>query len=126
MAVLDTSFLLDLERGLPDAQRALGDLESFAPLMRVPAPVWLEYLSGFEPIKAARAAQWLDRTVVFEPMGREIAAHAVRLQRELFAAGRPLAYHDLWIAATAVHHDEELVTRDRGFDDIPGLVVYPY
>jgi predicted nucleic acid-binding protein len=42
-------------------------------------------------------------------------------------AGHPLAEqvhgNDLWIAATAVHLGEALVTADRVFSDVPGLAL---
>ena len=45
-----------------------------------------------------------------------------RLDAELRDAGEPLAAPDLQIAATAIHHDLELVTGNvRHFERVPGL-----
>ncbi|MGH7572526.1 MAG: PIN domain-containing protein [Gemmatimonadota bacterium] len=45
-----------------------------------------------------------------------------RLSAELRDAGAPLAVSDLQIAATALHHDLELVTGNiRHFERVPGL-----
>lgn len=58
------------------------------------------------------------------PMTPEIAEEYGRLRAALLDAGHPTPEMDLWIAATAVHHDLVLVTHNaRHFVHVPGLAV---
>lgn len=78
-------------------------------LRRRPLPGYVRWLSG-----VPRAEQFTSAVVVGELYGA--------LQAQLEAAGRVLADADLQIAATAVHHDLELVTGNlRHFRQINGL-----
>lgn len=126
MAILDTTFLIDLQRRLPTVHHRLQEFESFASPLRVPAAAWLEYLAQFPPTRRLKVARLLEETAVFEPFTREIADEAARLQHELVREGRPLAWHDLQIAATALHFGEDLVSNDRAFQGVPGLAVTEY
>jgi tRNA(fMet)-specific endonuclease VapC len=36
-------------------------------------------------------------------------------------AGRPIPWHDVWIAAQAKQHGFELVSRDKHFDHVAGV-----
>jgi len=50
--------------------------------------------------------------------GRDDLDLAVETQRKLRNAGRPKPFSDLLIAAICVNRDEELLTKDRNFQDI--------
>ncbi|MBW3583793.1 MAG: PIN domain-containing protein [Euryarchaeota archaeon] len=126
MAVLDTTFLIDLERRWPSAIKTLDDLESYAPPLRVPAAVWVEYLSAMEPTKRDRAQRHLEEITTFEPLSKEMAQEASRLQFEMGRVGRPLAWGDLQVAATALHVGEGLVSNDQVFRGVPGLSFIEY
>jgi tRNA(fMet)-specific endonuclease VapC len=51
-----------------------------------------------------------------------VAREYGRLKRDLRAKGKPLPENDLWIAATANRLQLIVVTRDRHFDEIDGLM----
>ena len=51
-------------------------------------------------------------------MTEEIAWHASRVQRAVFAAGTPLGENDTWIAAFALTFREPRVSRDTDFDHV--------
>jgi tRNA(fMet)-specific endonuclease VapC len=53
----------------------------------------------------------------------EVAREYGRLRQRLRTKGRPLPENDIWIAATAKHHELVLVTRDRHFGDVDDLLV---
>lgn len=56
------------------------------------------------------------------PVTPEIAEEFGRLRAELFDAGHPTPEMDLWIAATAIHHNLTLVTHNtRHFRHIRGI-----
>jgi predicted nucleic acid-binding protein len=68
----------------------------------------------------AAARQWLDRwQILFLHMG--IVDKAAEIDRELIARGRRLGENDNWIAGFARYYREPLISRDRGFDAVPGL-----
>ncbi|MGH7588155.1 MAG: type II toxin-antitoxin system VapC family toxin [Gemmatimonadota bacterium] len=61
-------------------------------------------------------------SVTVIPYGADVARVYGRLSAELQDAGAPLAVSDLQIAATALHHDLELVSGNiRHFQRVPGL-----
>ncbi len=56
------------------------------------------------------------------PIASETAEIIGTLRAALLDQGRPTPEIDLWIAATAIHHDLTLVTHNsRDFEHIPGL-----
>lgn len=68
----------------------------------------------------AAARQWLERwQILFLHMG--IVDTAAEIDRELIARGRRLGENDNWIAGFARYYREPLISRDRGFDAVPGL-----
>lgn len=123
MAVLDTTFLIDLERGSVPAQRRLRILESDSAPLRIPAAVWIEYLAGLTVPQKAVARGWLEAGASFQPVTREIAEEAVRLHGSLARAGSRLSWHDLQVAATASHLREPLVTNDANFRSLSELEI---
>ncbi|HVT57778.1 MAG TPA: PIN domain-containing protein [Thermoanaerobaculia bacterium] len=44
------------------------------------------------------------------------------MKAELRSKGRPIPENDLWVAAGARQHNLVLVTRDRHFNQVEGLV----
>lgn len=56
------------------------------------------------------------------PATPQIAEEFGRLRAQMLDAGHPTPEMDLWIAATAIHHDLVLVTHNtRHFAHLPGL-----
>ncbi|CAN5160981.1 hypothetical protein BH20VER2_BH20VER2_17500 [soil metagenome] len=49
------------------------------------------------------------------------AQYYASLRRVLAARGRPIPWHDLWIAAQALQHRLQILSRDTHFDLIPNL-----
>jgi hypothetical protein len=123
MTVLDTSFLIQVERGVTSAMAVLDDLEGRSEPLRIPAAAWVEYLSTFGPSQRGQAVGHLESSASFEPFTRDAADEAARLQHELMREGLGLGWHDLQIAATALHFGETLVTADKTFGGLPGLDV---
>lgn len=121
MAVLDTTFLVAVEKGQSDAEERYRELADRREALRVPGAVWTEYLSGFSPTERDRARDLLEATLAFEPFTRRMADEAARVQHELMRSGDPLGWHDLQVATTALHYDEMLVSSDKRFAAVPGL-----
>ena len=55
------------------------------------------------------------------PINGITAAHYAVLRHELAAKGRPIPWHDLWIAAQARQHRLPILSRDEHFDAVPEL-----
>jgi tRNA(fMet)-specific endonuclease VapC len=49
------------------------------------------------------------------------AAHYAMLRRQLVLRGRPIPWHDLWIAAQARQHHLPVLSRDEHFDMVPDV-----
>lgn len=121
MAIVDTTLLVAYEEEDPAAIELWHVLRAQGEPMRVPAACWVEFLSAFSPAKRPAAARALQGHVTFEAFERPEADAAAKLQWDLRRAGRELAWHDLQVAATALRHDEVLVTNDARFQAVPGL-----
>jgi predicted nucleic acid-binding protein len=68
----------------------------------------------------AAARQWLERwQILFLHMG--VVDAAVEIDRVLIAGGGRLGENDNWIAGFSRYYREPLISRDRGFDAVPGL-----
>lgn len=126
MAVLDTTLLIDAEHGDAGAHEVLRDLRDASSPLRVTAASWMEYLASLPEAARSDAVGRLLSAVQFEPMTRELAESCAALQHDLYRRGERLLWHDVHMAATAVHYNEPLVTRDQAFARVRGLRVQPY
>jgi predicted nucleic acid-binding protein len=55
------------------------------------------------------------------PINGVTAGHYAALRRELPTKGRPIPWHDLWIAAQARQHQLAILSRDEHFDAVLNL-----
>jgi tRNA(fMet)-specific endonuclease VapC len=46
--------------------------------------------------------------------------------RDLKRQGTPIPSNDMWIAAICMHTGSHLLTFDRHFSNVPGLILYPF
>ena len=128
MVCLDTSFLIDVLQARESAQELMVELDEQE---RRPAvtPVtaselWVgANLGSDEEYEATRnllaTLTWLDIT-------RPCARRAGAIQASLKRGGNPLGFADCLIAATAIEHDQTLVTGDGDFERVPDLRVRTY
>jgi len=126
--ILETTFLVDLERELAaggdgPAQRFLATHaeHELAVTFTVAGELavglaesrarWDEYLAPFPVLECTADTCW----------------HYAELYRYLRTNGLLIGTNDLWIAATALAHGRALVTRNVGeFQRVPGLRVIGY
>jgi tRNA(fMet)-specific endonuclease VapC len=125
--ILDTSILIEAERGEGDLLESLDDADDVA----ISAITVAELRVGVRLTKGRRQhaqhelfiASILDAISV-ETYDLEVAEAHAGLLAHLRRAGTPRGAHDLIIAATALARDREVVTHDRrGFADLPGVAV---
>jgi predicted nucleic acid-binding protein len=128
VASFDSTFLIDLLSGNPEAIDRLRRLEESREPKCVTPPAAAEVLvgasrGGGENLKAAEgllaSLNWLE-------FDYEACRLAGRLGAELIARGEPLSGPDLFIAAISLRHGQRLLTRDRAFARVKGLSVETY
>lgn len=125
MAVLDTSFLIDFEHGLPSALRQLEALEAAKEPLLVPALVALEFAGGSK--EPRRVWEALRRAYTILDFTASTAERASLMAGLALREGRFPGWSDIQVAATALEHDEILVSGDTaGFGTIPGLRLRTY
>lgn len=122
--VLDTSAYSRLRRG---DERVL-DLVAVAEIVLLPVTVLGELEAGFELGARQRENRAALADFLAEPFVEvhETSPETARRYGELFArlrrAGTPVLVNDVWIAAACLDCGGHLLTLDRHFERIPGLV----
>ena len=87
-----------------------------------------ELLAGFrhgtkESENRHRLSRFLtDRFVEQLPVTRATAEHFASIWAELRSLGRPIPANDVWIAAHGREHSAELVSFDKHFREVAGLL----
>lgn len=124
--LLDTTFLIDRERGAVGLDKVIDDDDDVA----IAAVTVAELRVGVALASADRAdarAAFVDEVVATIPVIGYDLAVAERHGELLVAVrreGAPRGAHDLIIAATASASDRTLVSTDRtAFDGLPGVTV---
>ena len=109
-ALVDTSILIDYLRGHPGA----GDLlerERTADVLHASEITRIEVLAGMRPAEEGGTHALLS-TLVWHPVDAGIAEHAGALGRKWLPSHHNIDSADLAIAATVVHIDARLLTRN--------------
>lgn len=128
MASLETTILIDLLRGDPDAVARVKALEAAGEPRCVTPPAVAELLIGAHRLGGAeleRAEELVDSLTLLD-FDVEACREAGRLGASLMARGEPMSTVDLFIAAVSKRHGQRLITRDRGFTRVRGLALETY
>jgi predicted nucleic acid-binding protein len=127
VGVLDTNAVSDLMRDHPKVKaRAAAHPEPIISSAIVAGEIrhGLERLpQGKKRSELEAHAQAVFARIQVQPATEAIADIYGRLKAELERQGITLSDNDLWVAATTIAHGGLLVTRDKGFSQIPGLQV---
>ncbi len=91
--------------------------------------VYAELLSGFKP--GSRTKKNIQELEEFINTPRvDLLTHTIHtaefysnIFKELKLAGKPIPTNDIWIAATAMEHGLALLSLDKHFKHIPGLLI---
>lgn len=126
VTVIDTNILIDLFHG--DSVTGL-EIARYDRIL-VPTVVVGEFKSGINSGTENGKRQgkclneFLDSSAVeVVPVSEETADCYSRIFRFLKSNGIPKAQNDIWIAASAVEHNAELLSHDSHFGDIPLLKI---
>ncbi len=128
--LIDSSVLIAVERGRLDVDGILKDPDRQDEPLAIAAITASELLHGVHRLAGARRVRaerivsgWLEALPVM-PFDLGTAKVHATLAAQHRRRGRPVGNHDLIIAATAVHLDCRITTRDRrSFARVDGLVV---
>jgi predicted nucleic acid-binding protein len=121
---IDTNAYAGFKRADPD----LVEVIAAADVIGVSAVVLGELLGGFAVgNRAEQNRRELDAFLASSrvrtlPIDQETARWYARVYSALRTAGRPIPTNDLWIAACSLQNGLALVTRDRHFEQIDGLI----
>lgn len=129
--ILDTDFLVKLIHQDQGAVTCAQELELSANPLRCSALTIAELQMGVaraqESLAEYQRVVEVVKTKEIVPMTEAIAARAGRLEGELRNRGEPIGLNDCIVAATALHHEEPVVTRNVDhFDRIDGLLLREY
>lgn len=130
--ILDTDFLISLRAAEDGAIALAAELEADNVPTRLPTIVVQELFAGVgagaDRVENARDFEALVANTPVVPLDGHIARRAGVLEgRHLASDERPtLGPGDAIVAATALVHDESVVTNDEDFAAVDGLRVTPY
>lgn len=125
-ALLDTSAYAALLGGDERVLEALADTSQVFMSIFVLGELWAGFRGGrkerencgrLEAFLAKPSVSVLDAT-------RDTAEIFGRIKDGLRRVGKPIPINDVWIAAHAMEHGAEVITLDRHFSIIPGLLLW--
>lgn len=126
--VLDTNAYTALKKGEPRIRDIIETEED----IYLPAVVLGELYAGFYTgTNFDRNIRELD-LFLSKPgvhsmdLSRPIADRYGALVRELKSRGTPIPTNDIWIAAAVLASGAKLLTRDRHFEMVPGIIVVSF
>lgn len=129
--IADTSFLVDLLRGVPETAETLRRLDADGTTLWIPTPVLFELWEGVErgdrPHEEAAKIQKVTAGYTVLPFDARHAQQAGRLSGDLMRRGRMIEPIDAQIAGMALAEATAVLTRNRkDFERVPGLKVVAY
>lgn len=128
MYLVDTDWVIPYLKGRPEAVQLLAALsaDGLAISIITHGEIYEGIYYGRDPKAAAAGFREFQRDVRVLPLTRRITQRYGHIRGDLRQRGLLIGDADLLIAATALHHDLTLVTRNmQHFGRIPGLHLYP-
>jgi tRNA(fMet)-specific endonuclease VapC len=124
-ALIDSSVLVGAERGILDFDRLVSDDGDYA-ISAVAASELLHRIwrtpSAAQRTRRRNFVEGVLARFPVVPFDLPVARVHAELTATLLARGRSVGVHDSMIAATALVHGFDVITRDlRSFPKIPGL-----
>jgi tRNA(fMet)-specific endonuclease VapC len=125
--LVDSDVLIDYLAGRGDTVTLLQRLEPSGLGLSIIsyAEVYEGIYRGRDPKATERRFREALRRMSVLALSQRIGRQGARIRGDLRARGLPVPMTDVLIAATAIHHDLTLVTRNlRHYERIPGLTLY--
>lgn len=124
LLLLDTTFLIDTERGATELDDLIGDDDdvAIAAITLAELTVGVELAGARQKAKRQSFVDEIAASIPILPYDQSVAMRHASLLVAVRRAGRPRGAHDLIIAATAAAAGRTVVSADRhAFDDLPGV-----
>jgi tRNA(fMet)-specific endonuclease VapC len=121
---LDTNAYSNLRRGNTKILELLNDCDEII----VPAATYAELTYGFlrggklNENESMLNAFLREERVSYQPVTQSIAERWGYVKASLAKNGAPIPDNDIWIAATALETGARLISYDRHFDSVGGLI----
>ena len=130
MAMLETTFIMDLLRGRAGASALLDELEDRGEPLFVPSPAVMELLEGvlecgIQSKERAKIDELLSAIPALPFEGPD-AGRTAEIMFTLSKRSVPVEIEEAMIAGMAMRRGETVVTRNTHFARIPGLRVLKY
>ncbi|MFT5470684.1 MAG: tRNA(fMet)-specific endonuclease VapC [Verrucomicrobiales bacterium] len=124
--ILDTNALSAWAEGTAEVEAPLRA----ATRLVVPSIVLGEYYFGIRQSRhRTRYEEWLKQNLPRVELATVTSATAsayANIRLSLKSAGTPIPANDVWIAALALQHDQQLLSNDAHFDCVDGLGRIPF
>lgn len=128
--ILDTGFLIDLIQGEKAAQKKAEKLEQQDRSLKISSATLFELYTGIERSskpeeEKEKVKQVLESKTVID-IDKKISKKAGKLNGRLLNDGETIQSFDTLIAATALIHEEKILTHDEDFQKIENLETENY
>lgn len=122
VGLIDTSVLVAVEKTRPLREEALPERSAIS-IITV-AELRAGVLSAPDVESRDRRIVTLEgvRGAAILPVEGKVARAWAAMRAYLAASGRGVSVNDLWIAATAASHEIPVVTQDRDYDALSGVM----
>ena len=122
--LLDSNAYAQLMRGREQVSRIVRNAEEILLSAVVLGELLYGFRHGSRQERNARAMRaFLDNPyVTVVPVGKTTADRYSRIAASLRAKGRPIPTNDIWIAAHAMETGADLISADRHFEHVDGIV----
>ena len=124
LLLLDTTFLVDAERGAADLDDLIEDDDdvAIAAITLAELTVGVELAASRQRARRQSYVAEIAASIPILPYDEPVALRHASLLAAVGKAGRPRGAHDLIIAATAAAAGRTVVSADRrAFDGLPGV-----
>jgi tRNA(fMet)-specific endonuclease VapC len=121
--LLDTNVVIDFFNGDGDITTQLGETSQIFLPVTVLGELYFGAAHSGRPQANKERIDELKAECVVVPVDVETAELYGEVRLGLRRRGRPIPENDAWIAASALRHGLVLVTRDRHFEGVDGLVI---
>ncbi len=132
MFLIDTSIIIDVLKGRKETIELVTQLP--AAQIYISTITYAEIELGFALLESKNNRK--KRTIFIDmiqnqeinliPFDEKVVPEYVRIQSTLLATGHQLSQFDASIAATAIVYNLTLITRDKDFERVKNLSLYPF
>ena len=121
--LLDSNIVINILRGdVATIARVKNIRAVYIPVIAIGELYYGAHKSSQTPMRILEIEQ-LERTVIILDVTRSTARIYGEIKDQLRMKGRPIPENDVWIAAIAKENDLPLLTADRHFSQIEGIII---